>query len=56
MIFKCGPIDLIYSFRIILGEKLQLEIEMNNLIQIIAIAFNGFTYLLICVFAMFLIC
>ena len=45
MIFKCGPIELIYSFRTILAELVQLEIANKYIIQIIANDFNGFTNL-----------
>ena len=46
MIFKCGLIELIYSFSIYLAELVYMEIEIkihNN--QIIANDFTGFTNL-----------
>ena len=43
MIFKCGPIELIYSFGIILAELTFIEIEIN--IQSIRITANGFANL-----------
>ena len=42
MIFKCGLIDIVYSFRKFLAEILQIEIEIKPNIQIIANDFNGF--------------
>ena len=46
MIFKCGPIEPIYSFSIFLAELVEIEIEIKILnVQIIANDFNGFTNL-----------
>ena len=46
MVFKCGPIELIYSLSIVLAELelIEIKIEIRN-IQIVANDFNGFTNL-----------
>ena len=46
MIFKCGPIEFIFSFKTILDEIVYTgnEIKVHN-IQIMANDFNGFTNL-----------
>ena len=42
MVFKCGPIELVYSFSIVLAELVKIEIEIKMLnIQIINKDLNG---------------
>ena len=49
MIFKCDPIELIYSFRTLLVEIVYIEIELKvHIIQIIANDFNGFNNFCFC--------